>query len=59
MDYDNYEDMKNDFIKGRLHPLDLKNAVADFLIELLQPIREKFTSPEMKELLNRAYPENV
>ncbi|HIP90169.1 MAG TPA: tyrosine--tRNA ligase [Candidatus Nanopusillus sp.] len=32
-------DLRRDWISGRIHPLDLKNAVANWLLKLLEPIR--------------------
>ena len=50
--YTTLEELKKDFAKGKLHPLDLKNAVAEYLIELLKPIREYFKKhPEPLELM--------
>jgi len=43
--YANYEDLEKDFATGKLHPMDLKNAVAESLIKILEPIR-KFMSQE-------------
>lgn len=42
LEVDNYEELKALFKKGELHPLDLKNAVAFYLNELIEPIREHF-----------------
>lgn len=39
-----------------MHPGDLKNSVEVALNKLLDPIREKFNSPELKKLTNAAYP---
>jgi len=38
--YERYEDLERDFVEGRLHPLDLKNAVARELVRILEPVRE-------------------
>jgi len=35
-------DLRKDWISGKIHPLDLKNAVANWLLELLEPIRSYF-----------------
>lgn len=40
-----------------VHPGDLKNSVEVALNKLLDPIREKFNSPELKKLTNAAYPD--
>ncbi|MCE4611067.1 MAG: tyrosine--tRNA ligase [Desulfurococcales archaeon] len=38
--YESYEELERDYVEGRLHPLDLKNAVAEELIRILKPVRE-------------------
>lgn len=38
--YNSYYDLENDFIKKTLHPLDLKNAVAGYLEDIIAPIRK-------------------
>ncbi len=40
--FENYADLERMFVEKQLHPADLKNAVADRLIELLKPVREYF-----------------
>jgi len=40
--FERYEDLKESYMKGELHPLDLKNGVAEALIEILKPVREHF-----------------
>jgi len=44
-----YKDLEGSFKEKKVHPQDLKNATADYLIEILKPIREYFK--ENKELL--------
>ncbi len=39
-----YEELEKIYREGSLHPLDLKNAVANYLIELVTPIRQKLLS---------------
>ena len=36
-----YRKLEELYIDGKIHPLDLKNAVADHLIKIIQPIRER------------------
>lgn len=36
----NYEELMEAYENGNLHPLDLKNAVTDNLIKILEPVRE-------------------
>ena len=52
--YDNYEDMEKDFLSSKLHPMDLKNAVAEEVNKLLEPIRQKMKGKE--ELMKKAFP---
>ena len=39
--FDSYEELEKIFAEGNLHPMDLRNAVAEELIKILEPIREK------------------
>jgi methionine--tRNA ligase beta chain len=54
--YASYAELEAAYVAKQVFPLDLKNSVAAALNELLQPIRQHFTSQEMKELVARAYP---
>ena len=49
--YYSYADLEKDFASGKLHPLDLKNAVAEKLIEMLKPAREHFKKPALQKML--------
>lgn len=40
-----------------IHPGDLKASVEAALNQLLEPIRKKFQSPELRKLTNSAYPD--
>ena len=51
--YSNYKEIEKDFISKKLHPLDLKNAVADEIIKILKPIQKK--KKELEKLAKRAY----
>ncbi len=48
--YNGYEAMEKDFSEKKLHPLDLKNAISDKLVEILQPAMEHFSNPKMKKM---------
>ncbi|KAM6116091.1 tyrosine--tRNA ligase, cytoplasmic [Phoenicopterus ruber ruber] len=54
--YTAYEALEKDFAEQVVHPGDLKNSVEVALNKLLDPIREKFNSPELKKLTSAAYP---
>ena len=53
--YKTYQEVENDYLSDELHPLDLKMAVADELIDILEPIRKRFEGKE--NLIKKAYPE--
>ncbi|MFB6191297.1 MAG: tyrosine--tRNA ligase [Candidatus Nanohaloarchaea archaeon] len=40
--YSDYQELEDDFTSGELHPLDLKQAVADEVVDRLEPVRERF-----------------
>ncbi len=48
-----YEELEKMYLEGKIHPLDLKNAVADYLIEIIGPIREKLLrNSDLKAILD-------
>ncbi|HEB47231.1 MAG TPA: tyrosine--tRNA ligase [Candidatus Pacearchaeota archaeon] len=53
LSYQDYEKLEKDFIAKKLHPLDLKNAVAYELIKLLEPIQRN--REELEKLARKAY----
>ena len=40
--FSSYEELEKTFVKKELHPLDLKNAVAEYVDKILEPIRNYF-----------------
>ena len=51
IEYQNYEDLENDYAQGKLNPPDLKPAVTKYLNSFLDPIRQHFEdNPKAKEL---------
>lgn len=54
--YTKYEDLEKAFASQELHPADLKGAVEVYLNTLLEPIRQEFSTPELKKLTSSAYP---
>ena len=44
LEYHSYGELEKDYAAGKIHPLDLKNAVAEALIEILKPVRDYFAS---------------
>lgn len=51
--YLKFDDVVTDYASGELFPLDLKNALADWLIEKLAPARAHFEIPEHKQALEK------
>lgn len=49
--YISYEDLEKDYADKKLHPQDLKQAVAEWLIEKLEPARKYFEEPQRKAAL--------
>ncbi len=49
--YSSFEELKSDYQKGKLHPLDLKNAIAEWLIIKLKPARDYFKRPRQRQAL--------
>lgn len=50
MQFLDYEALERSYQRSKIHPLDLKNAAADFFIEALKPVRTYFESH--KELID-------
>lgn len=40
--YETYDETEKAYVEGKIHPLDLKNGVAEALAEILKPVREHF-----------------
>lgn len=49
--YNSYEDLEKDYAEKKLHPQDLKIAVAEWLIKKLEPARKYFEDPKRQEAL--------
>ena len=48
--YNNFQELVSDFSAKKLHPMDLKNAMADKLIKILDPARKHFEQPKIKKM---------
>jgi len=51
-EYQNYGTLEKDFLAGKLHPSDLKKALGEFLVDLLEPFR-KLSGGIVEELKKR------
>jgi len=54
--YEKFNDVMSDFSEKKLHPADFKLGILTALAHILEPVRTRFETPEMKSLLQRAYP---
>ena len=53
IEYTTYEQLEADYLSGKIHPGDLKPAVAEQLNQILEPVRVHFASGEPKALLEK------
>ncbi|MEK7617268.1 MAG: tyrosine--tRNA ligase [Patescibacteria group bacterium] len=49
--YTSYDELEKDYAEKKLHPMDLKMAVAEWLIKTLEPARKYFEDPKRKKAL--------
>ncbi len=49
--YISYKELEEDFARKKLHPMDLKNSVAEKLTQILEPARKHFEQPKVKKML--------
>jgi len=48
--FESYGDVEKAYVKGKIHPLDLKNGVTEALAEILNPVRQHFRKhPQLLE----------
>ena len=48
--YQNINELCRDFSSGKLHPMDLKGATAEYINQLLEPVRKHFSKGNPKKL---------
>lgn len=51
MTFNSYEELEKAYVAKEVHPMDLKNALADWLINKLEPARKYFETPERQAAL--------
>jgi len=55
IEYNNFDEFQNDVLKDQIHPADLKDAVADSLIEIISPLRDKLRlDVELEDIIRRS-----
>ncbi len=53
LEFTTYDELLEEYRKGSIHPSDLKNSTADYLIEILEPLRKYFDKhDDMLEVFN-------
>ena len=56
MEYADYKQLEKDFLEKKLHPTDLKQGVAEYLVKIIAPIREKLNlSEELFKAIKQSY----
>lgn len=51
VEFSSYEELERAYTSGEIHPLDLKNAIAKTLNELLEPVRKHLEKEKVRRLL--------
>lgn len=60
LELQSFDELAKIYAEGKLHPMDLKNAVSEELIKILEPVRKYFEkNKEAKELLEAIRKANV
>ncbi len=60
LQYKTYNELENHYVRGELHPADLKNAVTIYLTELLAPVRQYFQkNPDNFERMRELIPSSL
>ncbi len=52
IEINDFVELEQVFQSGGLHPMDLKNAVADILVDILKPARERFNNSDSQQLID-------
>jgi len=55
IEYNDIEDVKYNIINGNIHPVDFKQFISGFLIDILEPIRQLTNSEEFNQICKKAY----
>ncbi len=52
-EFHSYEELAEAYSVGQLHPMDLKNSVAEHINNILEPIRKKLSKGKAQQLMNQ------
>ena len=56
VEYSDYNQLQADFAENKLHPIDLKQTVGNYLVKIIAPIREKLNlSEELFDTIKKSY----
>lgn len=55
LSFKSYDELENTFVAKKIHPLDVKNTMAKYLTQILDPVRNAFEQPSYKAELEKAY----
>jgi len=50
IEFYSYHELEEAFLNKEIHPLDLKDAIANKIIDILRPAREHFEKPKIKKM---------
>ncbi len=50
IEFFSYQELEDAFLDKKIHPLDLKNGIANKIIDILSPARERFEKPNIKKM---------
>jgi len=50
IEFFSYQELEDAFLDKKIHPLDLKNGIANKIIDILSPAREHFEKPKIKKM---------
>ena len=53
--YKSYNNLTDDFLNKKLYPADLKLGISEWIVNFLEPLREKFLENEMSDIIKNAY----
>ena len=48
--FNTFEELKTAYAEKKLHSMDLKDALAQALIDMLEPVRQRFAQPEIRAM---------
>ena len=53
LSFGNYSELESAFAKKQLHPMDLKQSTANYVNNLIEPVRKHFKTGKAKKLLDQ------